>query len=196
MTPEMVAELEMQDTVLGQVRELLAEALGLSEAEIAPEAALIDDLGAESIDFLDISYRLEQDFGCSLPTKEWGDFLRSQRTFVGEEEIRHLEERCGLVLAAADREAFAKVGLREMAARLEPAYGVRIPDDVVAEIARRGVQRTVTGFERIFGVAFPEATREELVALAADSVFSDKFRAATRRIFTVRLLAQFVGKHG
>jgi acyl carrier protein len=190
------AEVELQETVLGQVRELLAEALGLNEADIVPDASLIDDLGAESIDFLDISYRLEQDFGCGLPTKEWGEFLRSQRVFVGDDQLGWLEAQCGLTLSAAEREAFGKVGLREMADRIRQAHGVPVTEPVVAEIARRGVDRTVGGFQRIFGIPFPAAKRDELVALAMDSVFSDKFRAATRRIFTVRLLAQYVQARG
>jgi acyl carrier protein len=47
-----------------QVKNMLAEVLGLDDDvdEITPESNLIDDLAAESIDFIDIAFRLEKDF--------------------------------------------------------------------------------------------------------------------------------------
>jgi len=51
-----------RDDVLDKVRDVLAEALGADEDEITPEASLTADLGAESIDFLDIVFRLEKTF--------------------------------------------------------------------------------------------------------------------------------------
>ncbi len=47
-----------------QVKTMLADVLGLDDDvdEITPESNLIDDLAAESIDFIDIAFRLEKDF--------------------------------------------------------------------------------------------------------------------------------------
>src|SRR3989304_2327310 len=55
------------DEVFQKVSECLAEALGVEEDEISPEASLTKDLGAESIDFLDIVFRLEKAFGIKIP---------------------------------------------------------------------------------------------------------------------------------
>jgi acyl carrier protein len=52
-----------QDDIFGKVTEVLEEALGCDEDEIMPDASLVADLGAESIDFLDIMFRLEKTFG-------------------------------------------------------------------------------------------------------------------------------------
>jgi len=52
-----------KDDIFGKVSEVLEEALGCDEDEITPEASLTSDLGAESIDFLDIVFRLEKAFG-------------------------------------------------------------------------------------------------------------------------------------
>ena len=46
--------------VESRVASVLEEALGVDADEITPEATLINDLGAESIDFLDISFQLEK----------------------------------------------------------------------------------------------------------------------------------------
>ncbi len=51
-----------RDEILAKVREVLEEALGADEDEITPEASLTSDLEAESIDFLDIVFRLEKTF--------------------------------------------------------------------------------------------------------------------------------------
>src|SRR5208337_973788 len=46
------------------------QALGVEEDDIKPSATLQGDLGAESIDFLDIMFRLEQEFGIKIPRGE------------------------------------------------------------------------------------------------------------------------------
>jgi acyl carrier protein len=56
--------------VFEKVRETLVDALGVDEAEVTPEATLTGDLGAESIDFLDIVFRLEKTFSIKIPRGE------------------------------------------------------------------------------------------------------------------------------
>ena len=53
-----------------KVKETLVEALGVDEDEVTPEATLTGDLGAESIDFLDIVFRLEKAFNIKIPRGE------------------------------------------------------------------------------------------------------------------------------
>ena len=53
-----------------RVAQVLVDALNLDEAGITPEATLEGDLGAESIDFLDIVFRLERNFGIKIPRGE------------------------------------------------------------------------------------------------------------------------------
>jgi len=56
--------------VFEKVKETLVEALGVDDDEVKPEASLTADLGAESIDFLDIVFRLEKAFGIKIPRGE------------------------------------------------------------------------------------------------------------------------------
>lgn len=58
------------DEVFDKVRDTLVDALGVDEEEVTPEATLIGDLGAESIDFLDIVFRLEKNFDIKIPRGE------------------------------------------------------------------------------------------------------------------------------
>jgi acyl carrier protein len=56
-----------RDEIYKKVQTVLVDALGVDDDEVEPTASLRADLGAESIDFLDISFRLEKAF--SDPTK-------------------------------------------------------------------------------------------------------------------------------
>lgn len=59
----MIAEKE----IFKKVQESIVEALGVDEDEVVPGAVLFDDLGAESLDLLDIVFRLEKVFGIKIP---------------------------------------------------------------------------------------------------------------------------------
>jgi acyl carrier protein len=56
--------------VFEKVKEALVDALAVDEDEIKPQATLMGDLGAESIDFLDIIFRLEKAFNIKIPRGE------------------------------------------------------------------------------------------------------------------------------
>lgn len=58
------------DEIFGKVQETLVDALGVDEDEVTPQATLVGDLGAESIDFLDIVFRLEKNFNVKIPRGE------------------------------------------------------------------------------------------------------------------------------
>src|SRR5215472_17451329 len=59
-----------QDEIYTKVSATLIEALNVDEEDIKPTSTLQGDLGAESIDFLDIVFRLEREFGIKIPRGE------------------------------------------------------------------------------------------------------------------------------
>jgi acyl carrier protein len=59
-----------RDEIYQKVQAVLIDALGVDEEEVTPTAVIKDDLGAESIDFLDIIFRLEKTFGIKIPRGE------------------------------------------------------------------------------------------------------------------------------
>ena len=59
-----------RDEIYKKVQGVLVDALGVDEEEVTPDAVIKDDLGAESIDFLDIMFRLEKAFGIKIPKGE------------------------------------------------------------------------------------------------------------------------------
>jgi len=59
-----------RDEIFSKVRDVLVDALAVDEDEVTPEARLRADLGAESIDYLDIGFKLEQAFGFKIAQGE------------------------------------------------------------------------------------------------------------------------------
>jgi acyl carrier protein len=59
-----------RDDIFEKIQKVLDDALGVDEDEVTPEASLTADLGAESIDFLDIVFRLEKTFDFKISQGE------------------------------------------------------------------------------------------------------------------------------
>lgn len=59
-----------QDEIFEKVQAALVDALGVEDDEVTRDATLVGDLGAESIDFLDIVFKLEKSFSITIPREE------------------------------------------------------------------------------------------------------------------------------
>ena len=85
-----------REEIFEEVKEVLIDALGLDDDEVTEAATLMGDLGAESIDFLDIVFRLEKSFGIKIPREELfpADALLSNPDFVSNGKLteKGLEE--------------------------------------------------------------------------------------------------------
>ena len=74
-----------REEILEKVKEVLEYALGADPDEVTIDATLIGDLGAESIDFLDISFKLEQEFGIKIDQGElFPENLMQDETLVND----------------------------------------------------------------------------------------------------------------
>ena len=62
--------MQVSEDVFSKVQIALVDALGVDEDEVTPEATMVGDLGAESIDFLDIVFKLEKSFGIKIATED------------------------------------------------------------------------------------------------------------------------------
>ncbi|MHC4874931.1 MAG: acyl carrier protein [Planctomycetota bacterium] len=77
-----------RDEILETVTETLVDALGVDDDEVTLEATLVDDLGAESIDFLDIVFRLEKNFNIKIPRGElFPEGLTSDSSLVADGKV-------------------------------------------------------------------------------------------------------------
>jgi acyl carrier protein len=112
---EPAAARPIPDAAVGDVvRTIVAEALGRAEAEVQLTSNLMEELGAESLDFLDIVFRLEREFGIQITRGEMerasrGDLTADEFAPGGVISERGLDRLRELMPEAADR---IKPGLR------------------------------------------------------------------------------------
>ena len=81
------------DAVYPKVAEVIADALGCEVEDVKPDSSLIEDLDAESIDFLDLVFRLERAFKVKIPR---GKIVEDARGDLSEAEF----EQKGIVTPA------------------------------------------------------------------------------------------------
>jgi acyl carrier protein len=78
----------ISEEVFDKVKEALVDALGVDDDEVTEEATMVGDLGAESIDFLDIVFQLEQSFGISIPREElFPDDILTNAEYVSDGKV-------------------------------------------------------------------------------------------------------------
>ncbi|HXT61263.1 MAG TPA: acyl carrier protein [Pirellulales bacterium] len=98
-----------KEEIYDKIKHALVEALGVDEDEVTPEATLVGDLGAESIDFLDIVFRLEKAFDIKVPRGElFPEDILTNTEYVRDgkvtpEGLKQLRER----MPFADLDAFS-----------------------------------------------------------------------------------------
>ncbi len=77
-----------RDEIFSKVRDVLVESLAVDEDEVEPTARLTTDLGAESIDFLDIKFQLEQVFGFRVEEGElFPDNVAQDQGYVSDGKL-------------------------------------------------------------------------------------------------------------
>jgi acyl carrier protein len=81
------------NAICPKVAEIIADAIGCDLEKVKPESSLIDDLGAESIDFVDIIFRLQRQFKVKIPR---GKIVEEARGSLSEAEF----ENAGVVSGA------------------------------------------------------------------------------------------------
>jgi acyl carrier protein len=107
--------------IFPKVAEIMADALGCDVEKVKPDSSLINDLGAESIDFLDIVFRLERGFKVKIPR---GKIIEDARGSLSESEF----EKSGVVTDA---------GVVRLKAFLSEVPAARFPTPLkVAEIPK------------------------------------------------------------
>lgn len=72
-----------------KVRAIIAEQLGVKPEEVTPQAKFIDDLGADSLDTVELVMALEEEFGIEIPDEE------AEKLVTVGDAIKYIEEKAG-----------------------------------------------------------------------------------------------------
>jgi len=76
-------------SVAEKVKSIIAEQLGVKQEEVTEEASFVNDLGADSLDTVELVMALEEEFGIEIPDED-----AEKITTVGE-AIKYIEEKTG-----------------------------------------------------------------------------------------------------
>jgi acyl carrier protein len=79
----------MSAAVLEKVRKIVAEHLGVEEAQVTPEASFVDDLGADSLDIVEIVLAFEDEFHIEIPDED------AEKIQKVEEAVKYITSKAG-----------------------------------------------------------------------------------------------------
>ena len=65
---------ELKPEIIEKVKAIIVKQLGVGEAEVKPEKSFVDDLGADSLDIVELVMAMEEEFGFEIPDEEWKAF--------------------------------------------------------------------------------------------------------------------------
>ena len=128
-----------QDEIFDKVRNTLVDALGVDEDDVTRTATLRSDLGAESIDLLDIVFRLERNFGIKIPRGELfpDDIMEWLRFRFGDRVVTRAADRMAQEVGQAvqdSRQGYSRRGgILLPRSGLIPAATVQIANPAIAQ---------------------------------------------------------------
>jgi len=76
-------------SVQDKVRSIIAEQLGVKLEEVTPQASFIDDLGADSLDTVELVMALEEEFGIEIPDEE------AEKMVTVGDAMKYIDEKSG-----------------------------------------------------------------------------------------------------
>lgn len=74
--------------ILSKIQKVCAELLGVDENEVTMEASFVDDLGADSLDLVELVMALEEEFGLEIPEED----MPKIRTVA--DAVKYIEAKC------------------------------------------------------------------------------------------------------
>ena len=77
----------MSQEIESKVIKIIAEKLGIDESEVKPEASFIDDLGADSLDIVELVMELEEEYGIEIPDED------AEKIKTVQDAIDYIKER-------------------------------------------------------------------------------------------------------
>ena len=168
---------------------ILVESLGVEAAAVSDGASLVQELGAESIDFLDISFKAQQVFGVDLPTRLIQDQIlewRSLRVFASV-----LAEQYRVSVPAEELCSVTPSTVSAVFKYLREKHGLATDEEAERPFAEALAARLVSQMGRL-GLDASGVETGEIASLLLDNVHSPQVMEEFLRRFTVGALANYI----
>jgi len=129
-----------KEEIHSAVQTAVVDALGVSEDEVTPDATLLGELGAESIDLLDILFRLERKIGVKIQAADLGAYVQGG---IPDEEFGDEQGKITPKGMAQLKKVMPQINADELAGKLEAEkvmslFTVQNLEDMVAQRAATG----------------------------------------------------------
>jgi len=82
-------EVNMAGDIFERVKKIVIEQLGVNESQITGDASYIDDLGADSLDTVELVMALEEEFGLEIPDED------AERITTIDQTVTYIKEKIG-----------------------------------------------------------------------------------------------------
>jgi acyl carrier protein len=171
------------------VGKIVVESLGVDEALVTDDAALVRDLGAESIDFLDMSFKCQQTFGVDLPVRviqdrriEWRDLGVLAKVIEARYRVAVLSEELRTV-------APATVGA--ILAHLAARHGIRRAEGDEGEVARGLAERMLADLDGA-PLDLSGLTVDRVAGYLRENLHASAAIEAVMNRFTVRAVSDYI----
>jgi acyl carrier protein len=172
------------------VGKILVESLGVDEATVTDQAALVRDLGAESIDFLDISFKCQQTFGVDLPARLIQDRLIEWRDLGVLARV--VEQRYGVGVTPEELRTIAPATVTAVLQHLGNKHGVERTAGDEALLAAALAERLLGELDGM-GLDLSDLSPAALSSHLLDNLHSPVAVEEVMNRFTVHALTDYIG---
>jgi acyl carrier protein len=180
-----------RNEVMAALQDILMESLGVKAEEAVPSASVVRDLGAESIDFLDVSFQIQQTFGVNIQAAEIRDRIIAWGALILPTLLEILEGRYGVKLTGEALRPLEASGIEGVLAHIRSAHAVSIEPGAADDVGRELLRRLIKEFTA-FGFVVIEADERDLLAIMRTDLGTRRITERTMDLLTVGSLANFI----
>jgi acyl carrier protein len=178
-----------KEEIFEALREILVTSLGVEKDAVSPATSLVNDLGAESIDFLDIGFKVKQTFGVDLPMRVVQDTIAAWRNLDDLKIL--LESRYGISLQPDEVKEFRTMGLPQVLQYLAQKHGVKVGEREALEIAET-LARRLTGAIEAGGMTLAHSNDPPIATLMLENLTTPRIMEVMLQMLTVQALTDFI----
>ncbi len=172
------------------LRIVLVDSLGVQEAEVVPSASIVKDLGAESIDFLDLGFKIQQTFDVNFQASEIRNRIIAWGALILPTLAEILEARYGVKLTYEGLVPLEGGGLTKVLGHVR-SQGIAPEPDAETLVGREMLRRLNKEFATL-GIVVTETDEQDLLAIMVTNLSSRRIMERLMDLLTVGVLTDFI----
>jgi acyl carrier protein len=180
-----------REEVEATLRTVLVDSLGVQESEVESSSSIIRDLGAESIDFLDLGFKIQQTFDVNFQASEIRNRILAWGALILPTLAGVLEAQYGAKLAYESLVPLEGGGLTKVLEHVHSSHGTALEADAVARVGRELLHRLNKEFATM-GLTVKDADEQDLLEIMKSDLSSRRVIERLMDLLTVEVLVNLV----